>query len=364
MKKYLKTSRVARRAVLLAVIPALFLAGCGQRTECEKSIDTAMGTVISQTVYLTGKSVITTKGEMNGKITSIVLEKLNDLEQQELSWRLEGTEVAQINAAAGAGQTPVSPKMAGWLERCLQISGESAGALDVSIGRLSRLWDIDTWAAVEDPQDYELPGQEEITRALATTGWQKIRLEQQTDGTALVSIPAEMQLDLGAVGKGAALDEIRGTLEEHPEVSGAVISVGGSILTYGSKPEGGDWQIAVTDPLDPSGSVGILTLGGGYCVSTSGDYEVYVEVDGVRYHHILDPRTGAPARSDVAGVTIVTKDGFLSDALSTACFVLGQESGQKLLEKYEAEGLFIDHEGTITMTEGMQQYFHLSNAGK
>ena len=173
-----------------------------------------------------------------------------------------------------------------------------------------------------------------------------------------------MQLDLGAVGKGVALDEIRKTLEEHPEVSGAVISVGGSILTYGSKPEGGTWQIAVTDPLNPSDGVGILTLDGGYCVSTSGDYERYVEVDGVRYHHILDPRTGSPARSDVAGVTIITKDGFLSDALSTACFVLGQEQGKKLLEKYDAEGLFIDHEGNISMTEGMQQYFHLSNDGK
>ena len=140
--------------------------------------------------------------------------------------------------------------------------------------------------------------------------------------------------------------------------------VGGSILTYGSKPEGGAWQIAVTDPLDPSESVGVLTLDGGHCVSTSGDYERYVEVDGVRYHHILDPRTGSPAHSDVAGVTIVTKDGFLSDALSTACFVLGQEEGQKLLEKYDAEGLFINHEGTITMTEGMRQYFHLSNSQK
>lgn len=364
MKKYLKMLRAVCGTALLAVIPALFLGGCGQRTECEKSVDTAMGTVISQTVYLTRKTAVLTKNETDAKITDVVLQKLNDLEQKELSWRLESTEVARINAAAGEGPVSVSPAMAGWLERCLQISEQTGGAFDVSIGRLSRLWDIDTWAAAADPQDYELPGQEEITRALATTGWQNIRLEQQTEGVPTVSIPAEMQLDLGAVGKGVALDEIRETLEEHPEVSGAVISAGGSILTYGSKPEGGAWQIAVTDPLAPSESVGILTLDGGYCVSTSGDYERYVEVDGVRYHHILDPRTGSPARSDVAGVTIVTTDGFLSDALSTACFVLGQEEGQKLLEKYDAEGLFIDHEGTITMTEGMQQYFHLSNSRK
>ena len=363
MKKYLKTPRAVRLATLFAMIPAISLGGCGQQTKCEKSIDTAMGTVVSQTVYVTGNSTTATNGKADDKITDVALRKLNDLEQQELSWRLDSAEVAQINAAAGKGQMQVSAAMAGWLERCLQISEQTGGAFDVSIGQLSRLWDIDTWAAADDPQDYELPGREEIEQALASAGWQQMILEHRTDSMA-VSIPAGMQLDLGAVGKGVALDEIRKTLEEHPKVSGAVISVGGSILTYGNKPEGGAWQIAVTDPLEPSQSVGVLTLDGGYCVSTSGDYERYVEVDGVRYHHILDPRTGSPACSDVAGVTILTKDGFLSDALSTACFVLGQEEGQKLLEKYDAEALFIDHKGKITMTEGMQQYFHLSNSWK
>ena len=319
MKKYLKMLRMMGGALVLTVIPAFFSGGCGQRTECEKSIDTAMGTVISQTVYVTEKTE---------SVTNDVLETLNSLEQEELSWRMASSEVARINASAG-GEAPISAQMSELLTRCLQVSAESDGAFDITIGQLSR-----------------------------------IRLETGADGSAKVTVPEGMQLDLGAVGKGVALDEIRKTLEEHPEVSGAVISVGGSILTYGSKPEGGTWQIAVTDPLNPSDGVGILTLDGGYCVSTSGDYERYVEVDGVRYHHILDPRTGSPARSDVAGVTIITKDGFLSDALSTACFVLGQEQGKKLLEKYDAEGLFIDHEGNISMTEGMQQYFHLSNDGK
>ena len=356
MKKYF---------IMGAMLPLmLLLGGCGQQIECEKSIDTAMGTVISQTVYLTGKSTTTTNGETNNEITDVVLQKLNDLEQQELSWRLESAEVAQINAAAGDGEKKVSKAMTELLQRCLKISSDTDGAFDISIGQLSRLWNIDTWAAADDPQDYRVPTDEQITEALQTIGWLKIRLVQGTDGSGKISIPEGMQLDLGAVGKGVALDEIRRTLEEHPEVGGAVISAGGSILTYGSKPEGGAWQIAVTDPLNPSESVGILTLDGGYCVSTSGDYERYVEVDGVRYHHLLDPRTGSPARSDVAGVTIVTKDGFLSDALSTACFVLGQEEGRELLEKYDAEGLFIDHEGNISMTDGMREYFHLSNPEK
>ena len=350
MKKYF---------IMGTMLPLMLLSGgCGQHTECEKSIDTAMGTVISQTIYVTSEE----KG--TEKIANVILQKLDDLEQQELSWRIESAEVAQINGAAGDGEKVVSEEMAELLQNCLKISEDSEGALDISIGQLSRLWNIDAWAASDDPQDYQIPEAEQIATALQTTGWQRIRLLQGADGSRKVSIPEGMQLDLGAVGKGVALEEIRRILEEHSEVSGAVISVGGSILTYGSRQKGGAWQIAVTDPLNPSESVGVLTLDGEYCVSTSGDYERYVEVDGVRYHHILDPRTGSPARSDVAGVTIVTKDGFLSDALSTACFVLGQEEGRKLLKKYDAEGLFIDHEGNISMTDGMQEYFHLSNPEK
>ena len=358
MKKYLKMPWAVRLATLFAMIPALFLGGCGQQTECENSIDTAMGTVISQTVYVTGNSPTATNGKTDEKVTDVVLQKLNDLEQQELSWRLDSAEVAKINATAGKGPIQVSAAMAGWLKRCLQISEQTGGAFDVSIGKLSRLWDIDTWAAADDPQDYELPEREEIEQACALAGWKQMILEQRTNST-VVSIPAGMQIDLGAVGKGVALDEIRKTLEEYPEVSGAVISVGGSILTYGNKPEGGTWQIAVTDPLEPSQSAGVLTLAGGYCVSTSGDYERYVEVDGVRYHHILDPATGYPARSGLTSVTVVCDDGLNADGLSTACFVLGKEKAEELLKKYNADGLFVDDSDHVWMTEGMKERFQL-----
>ena len=151
MKKYLKMPRAVRLATLFAMIPALFLGGCGQQTECENSIDTAMGTVISQTVYVTGNSPTATNGKTDEKVTDVVLQKLNDLEQQELSWRLDSAEVAKINATAGKGPIQVSAAMAGWLKRCLQISEQTGGAFDVSIGKLSRLWDIDTWAAADDP---------------------------------------------------------------------------------------------------------------------------------------------------------------------------------------------------------------------
>lgn len=192
MKKYLKMPRAVRLATLFAMIPALFLGGCGQQTKCEKNIDTAMGTVISQTVYVTGNFPTATNGKTDDKVTDVVLQKLNDLEQQELSWRLDSAEVAKINATAGKGPIQVSAAMAGWLKRCLQISEQTGGAFDVSIGKLSRLWDIDTWAAADDPQDYELPELEEIEQACALAGWKQMILEQRTNST-VVSIPAGMQ---------------------------------------------------------------------------------------------------------------------------------------------------------------------------
>jgi thiamine biosynthesis lipoprotein len=180
----------------------------------------------------------------------------------------------------------------------------------------------------------------------------KISLENE-----MLSMPEGMKLDFGAVGKGLALDEILAYLTDQEEITGATVSVGGSVLTYGEKPDKSSWKVGIVDPADTSEYIGVLTLDGQWCVSTSGDYERYVEVDGVRYHHIIDPATGYPADSRVSGVTVLTKDGFLSDALSTACFILGQEEGMALAEKYDAEVLFVDKDGNISMTEGMKQYF-------
>ena len=128
-------------------------------------------------------------------------------------------------------------------------------------------------------------------------------------------------------------------------------------MTYGEKPEGGGWRVAVMDPFDTSAYVGILTLDGGWCVSTSGDYQRFVEAEGVRYHHSYDPSSGYPAQSGVAGVTILSHSGLESDALSTACFILGVEAGLELAERYGAEALFVEKDGRVTMTAGMEQYW-------
>lgn len=340
MKKYFVT--------VLGVLLLLCCGGCGSpKTEQAKNIDTAMGTVVQQNVYAT---------ENAETAVSDISAILRRLEEDELSRRLDTAELYAINSAAGedAG-IEVSEEMSQLLDRCLDVWKESDGALDVTIGAVVGLWDIDSWAGEGKDAAFMPPADEELQAALAACGSEKLRKQKR-----MLFLPEGMQIDLGAVGKGIALDRILTYFEEHENITGAIISVGGSILTYGQKPDGTCWRVGVTDPADTASNIGTLKLEGQWCVSTSGDYERYVEVDGVRYHHIIDPATGCPADSGVAGVTILSRDGFLSDALSTACFILGAERGIPLAEHYGAEALFVGKDGSIIMTDGMLEYFESS----
>ncbi len=317
-------------------------------------VDTAMGTVIQQTVYASEETASAFFQEAMALLTG--------LEQEELSWRLDTSEVWQINASAGNEEgCSISEEMEALLQECLELYGRSGGAFDITLGPLTRLWNIDKWAAggEEVKNDFRPPSAEELRYALGLCGSDRVRLVPAvSEGEeARIFLPEGMQLDLGAVGKGLALSRLSGLLEEEAGVSGAVISLGGSILTFGGKPDGSSWKVGIVNPFDTSSNVGILSLEGQWCVSTSGDYERYVEADGVRYHHILNPDTGYPAESEVRGVSILTKDGLLSDGLSTACFLLGSERGMELAEEYGVEVLFVLSDGSIVMSEGMEAYF-------
>ncbi len=348
-------------ALAQGIIIICCLTGCSRQPVAQQSMDTAMGTVIQQTIY-------TTNGDAN--TAKEILACIDSLERDSLSWRMESAEVYRINQSAGSELgSEMSPKLKQIILDCQEVSIASGGAFDLTIGKAARLWDIDNWAVAEDISEFVIPSEEEIAEALAETGYEKISLADNH-----IFLLEHLQLDLGAVGKGIALDEIKELLEQREDVVGAVIAVGGSVLTYGSKAQAGtstgntrsedSWKVGVADPFDTGKFLGTLSLTGQWCVSTSGDYERYVEVDGVRYHHIMDPATGRPAESGVKGVTVLSKSGLYSDALSTACFVLGEEEGRMLAEQFDAEVLFVSDSGEITMTEGMEQYFQLSKEGK
>ncbi len=327
-------------------------------------IDFVMSTVLSEKIYGTKD------------VTQDIKEELDKLEKEQLSWREDSSVVSQINADAQKGtKTKLDSNMTSWVETSLELAKRSNGAFDPTIGRLTRLWNIEG----DNPK---VPSKQEIKNTLKDTGYTKIHLEkvesQNTATTkknvdkdikdntdeAVSSIYIEDQctLDLGAVGKGIACDVAQNYLKQQKEVSGAVIAVGGSILLYGSKADGTNWNVAVQNPRGQDGeAMGVLSLSGTTNVSTSGDYEKYFMQNGKRYHHILDPSTGYPAESGLISVTVVSDNGLLSDGLSTACFVLGKEKGQKLLETYGAEGIFIDQNKKVTVTKGLKDKFTILN---
>lgn len=346
--------------IRLAFWTMLFLlCGCGTRElEYVQGIDTAMGTVVQQNLYISDNGE-----DFMGEILDLIVR----LEEETLSWRLETSEVYRVNQAADDGKSvQLSQELSEVIRQCLELTEDSEGAFDVTLGPVIRLWDIESWSPELPEGSFQVPDEQAIRQALALCGSLRLHAESLTDAgsdAGLVLHPEKgALLDLGSVGKGLALDYILEMLKEDPDVLGGTVSVGGSVLTYGAKPDGTAWRIGVTDPWNSSGIIGVLHLEGQWCVSTSGDYEKYVEVGGIRYHHILDPATGKPADSGLASVTIVTKDGMLSDALSTACFVLGRKKGIELAVKYGAEALFVESGGEIFMTPGMEEIFHSSSS--
>ena len=329
-----------------AMALCLFTACSSTKLQQYQRVDTAMGTILRETVYTNGAEDITEE------IRDIIV----SLEENVLSWRKESSRVYEINEGAGHAEgVLLTEELAEILKKVVAASRESHGALDVTIGQTVRLWSIDEYAAGSEKSDFTLPDQGILEDTLQKSGYEKMILQDDR-----IYLPEGMELDLGAVGKGIACDEILNFLRNQSQVQGAVISIGGSILTYGEKPDGKLWNVGIVDPFEPSSYLGSLTLDGQWCVSTSGDYERYVEVDGVRYHHIIDPSNGYPAHAGLRSVTILSKDGCLSDALSTSCFVLGKEEGLKLLEKYEAYAVMVEEDGSIVLSPGVETFFKLT----
>lgn len=298
----------------------------------------AMGSYIQQTVYGAG-------AEEAAQQASSAVTELENL----ISWRVEDSDIATLNQEAGGEFQDIDPQTWDILNTALQVCQASGGAFDITIAPISWLWDFD-----ENPR---LPQAETIEALLPAVNYENVSLLE--DGTAALQTHSTA-LDLGAVGKGAACDAAVDAYEE-AGINRAVVSVGGSVGVYGEKPGGQPWTIALRDP-DTEGSLGTLSLASGF-LSTSGSYEKQFTEDGVTYHHLLDPDTGYPAESGLLSVTVWSGSGTLSDALSTACFVLGLEDSLPVLEQFDSEAVFITEDHQIYVTEGLADAFSLTGEG-
>lgn len=255
------------------------------------------------------------------------------LDEKLLSRTNKKSEIYALNS----GKTEVSDELKDILEYLKQIEKDSGGAFNAGIAQLTDLWGIGT-------ENERLPDEKEISAAINDSE------KWQINGNR-IDLPENVQLDLGAVGKGTACDYAHEILSDL-ECNEAVVAVGGSVLLYGKSPKA-SFKVGIRDPLGEANEYCAVIETEPDCVSTSGNYERYFEDEnGNRYHHIFDPSTGYPADSGLLSVTVETQYGTVSDALSTACFVLGIEKSLPLLEKYNANAVFITADKKIITTYG------------
>ena len=314
--------------IVFGIVSYDFISG---RSSCEKT-SVAMGTVV--TVKLFGFGA---KNDLDKIETEI-----NGLENSDLSWRKEGSDVYRINKGSGT-QVSVSPDTVKIIGQCIDISDDCGGVFDITIGNVTKLWDF-------GGNNQRLPSDDEIKTALGSVGYKNVSIS----GNA-VQIKKSQSLDLGAVGKGFVRDKIKELLDKGRTKS-AVVSVGGSLLIYGNR----TFSVGIVNPDNDKQSMGTLKLKD-TCVSTSGNYEKYFEQDGKRYHHILNAKTGYPATSEFKSVTVVCESGLISDALSTVCYIAGYRKSVEILKKFGAEAVFIFNNNAVRVTDGLSGKFTVTD---
>ena len=332
------------------------------RGQTEPQSEYIMGTICTIDLFEKGNSVIYAK----------VFNRLKELENI-FSANIEGTDLDRVNKSAGLSPVEVRPELIIVLGKALEYAEKSDGLFDPSIGPLVNLWGIGR-------ENAGIPEKDEILKALDLVNFREVEIEEQNRTVFLKR--AGMALDLGAIAKGYAADEIV-ILLSGEGVERAIIDLGGNIFAMGEKKntkklgdrikdlfsggsektggEDGYWRIGIQDPREGRGNYTGILLVKNKTVVTSGIYERYFEEGGRYYHHILSTETGFPVENNLLSVTIAADSSIDADALSTSAFALGWEKGRDLIESADgAAGIFVFNDLTLRLTSGIEEFFILT----
>lgn len=311
----------------LAIACAFGICGC----DAAPAYNSALGFYLDAVITITGyadKATLENAVALCGEYEKV------------FSRTVEGSDVWRINHAEGS-PVRVCGDTAELLAIALNICEKSGGALDITIAPASDLWDF----KADEP---EIPDSGELSSAAELVDYTKLKLEGD-----MVTLPAGMAIDLGAVAKGYIADKAAEYLKEQG-VTRAILNLGGNVVALGSKPDGREWSIGIQDPEKENGKSGYSVMVADKSVVTSGIYQRGFDKDGVRYHHILDRATGWPVQNGLASVTIITGSSALADAMSTACFVLGRDMGMSFAEEMGVQAVFIDTDGNASCTPALE----------
>ncbi|MEO3947365.1 FAD:protein FMN transferase [Gorillibacterium sp. CAU 1737] len=257
------------------------------------------------------------------------------------------SEISRINRSAGVQSERMSQDTYEVLAHAARFSTVCGGLFDVTIGPLVALWDYKNRS--------DLPEAARIREVLPLVHHQDLLLNSDA-GTAELRRSGQ-SIDLGGIGKGYASAKILEVFKSF-EVVSAYTNIGGNVAALGTKPDGTLWSVGIQHPRQENRLIGAVSIAD-KAVVTSGDYQRYfVDRSGKRRHHILDPRTGYPAESGLASVTVVADDATAADALSTILFLAGMSQGMELLQRFSgAEAILVDTDMTVFVTPGLRNHF-------
>jgi len=269
------------------------------------------------------------------------------------------SELSAVNNAAGAAPLKVSKETIEILIKAMHIAEDTDGAFDPTVAPVIKIWKFS-----EIPSDSVLPSGGDVDKALQRIGYRKVAIDR---GSSEVLLEEEgMEIDLGGIAKGYAADKAVLAIQSLG-IQSALVAIAGDIRGFGTNTSGQHWRVGIQNPRPETDSekpwediFATIQLKDS-AVSTSGDYQRFFMRNGKRYHHILDPRTGYPAESGLISSTVVAPEGYLTDGLSTAVFILGAEKGIRLLEEKGLGGVLVDSEKKIYLTKSLRDNIEILN---
>ncbi len=268
--------------------------------------------------------------------------EISRIEKLISSWD-DKSQTSEINRNAGIKAVKIDKELFDLIERAIGISKLTDGAFDISYASMDRIWKFDGSMT-------KMPSEEEIHASVEKVGYKNIVLDKENT-TVFLKLEG-MKIGFGAIGKGYAADKAKALLISKGVPSG-IINASGDMNTWGKQPNGNEWKVAIVNPLDKNKVFALLPIKNG-AVVTSGNYEKYVNFNGIRYTHIIDPRTGYPA-TGIISVTVFAPKAELADALATSVFVMGKETGlDRINQLPNIECIIIDDKGNITKSKNIE----------
>ncbi|MFN7914006.1 MAG: FAD:protein FMN transferase [Vicinamibacterales bacterium] len=338
----------ARHSTIAALL--MIAAGCGGTQEpapAAAPAATGAAHVVARSGLAMGSSLSlmawTADQDGANQAFDAVFKEFDRLDHLLSVWK-EGSDVLAINAAAGDHPVKVSPETLEVLTTARQVSEWTNGLFDVTFGALADVWKFD------QDQDDSVPSADAIAKRLRLIDYRKLVIDEQA-GTAFLQVKG-MRAHVGGIGKGYAVEKAA-ALMRAAGLKDFSIQAGGDLYVGGVR---GDrpWRLGIADPRAPDGGIFARVELSDATFSTSGDYERFFIKDGVRYHHIIDPRTGQPARLS-RSVTIVARRPVIADGLSTGVFLLGPEAGMALVEKLpDVEAVIVGADNQVHVSTGLQ----------